>query len=416
MESVPFLILLCAAAFTWPLLRGRLHAREMLVIVVPIMAFYGSVSVGFGRSATAEIQWWLLLLALASTVSGRLFVRGALAQAPSFEVRPKIRFLASFTCIGLVIAAYLLATNGIPLLSSNVAVERVEILSNGYLATVMVATLQAAIVVAAVSLDSRLKPRENGVYVLIVLGLVGVILLFGNRGTAVFPLLGVAIYYLLKNYTRIVPIAVFATALLGAVSIAGYIRNYTAWGATYDNDLARMGFEGPIKYFAPIIDYMTGTSTAMDIILNTIPDKVPYPMGNVFFSPLLAPLPGEQPSPGVFLKQTAGFDFEGFGLAMGGIGGFYMDFGALGVLLGFLLIGALVGYARKKSQLDSRWTVVLSWLGGHIVLMNYAHPLPNFATIILPVLLFWGLTKPDPSSTSASLSAAGSASIPLQKR
>lgn len=395
MESIPFLILIFVAAFGWPLLRGRLRAREMLVVVVPIMALYGSVSIGFGGAPTADSQWWLLLLAVSSIVLGRLFIKGALVGPPSFEILPKNGLLGVYSGVGLLVAVYLLGTHGIPLLSSNVAIERVEILSNGYLATVMVATLQAAIVISLISLDTRLTLRRNSGYLLLAVSLAGVILLFGNRGTAVFPLFSVAMYYLLKNHTKALPITAAAILLLCAVSVGGYVRNYTAWGATYDNDLARMGFEGPVKYFAPVIDYMTGTSTALDIILNTIPDKVNHPLGAVFFSPLLAPLPGEQPSPGVFLKQMAGFDFEGFGLAMGGIGGFFMDFGALGVLLGFLAIGVLVGYARKKSQHDARWTIVLCWLGGHIVLMNYAHPLPNFAAIILPLLLFWGLKKQD---------------------
>lgn len=394
MGSFPFFIFILIAASMWPLFRGRLHARELLVIVIPVMVIYGSMSIGYGRSDSADTQWWLLLLATAGTVLGRSFVRGALTLPPNFNVVPRRRVIYLLSALGLLIAGYLLATNGVPAFSSNVSVLRVEILSNGYLATVMVASLQAAIVLSLTSLRRDRSVRDNVGLVILAVSLIGVVLLFGNRGTAVFPLFGVAVFYVLRNYTKFLPIAFGSLLLLVGVSIAGYFRNYAAWGATYDNDLARMGFEGPLKYLAPVIDYTTGTSTAMGIILESIPSKVDFPMGSVFFSPLLAPLPGEQPSPGVFLKQVAGFDFEGFGLAMGGIGGFYMDFGPLGVLIGFLIIGILVGFARKRSQLDARWTVVLAWLGGHLVLMNYAHPLPNFATIALPLLLFFGLDKP----------------------
>ncbi|WP_155845081.1 O-antigen polymerase [Arthrobacter sp. 135MFCol5.1] len=398
MEYAPLLILMLGAACTWPLLAGILRAREVLVIVVPVMAVYGSLSIFFGRSDSAPVQWWLLLLAVVSIMLGRVFVRGALAYPPNFSVVIRDRFLIWSSLVGLLSASYLLATHGVPVLSSNVAVLRVEILSNGYISTIMVASLQAAIVLALVGLNADSSFRRNFGLVALALGLIGVILLFGNRGTAVFPLLGVGVFYLLKNYTKTVPIAISAVLLLAVVSIAGYVRNFTTWGSSYDNDLARMGYEGPIKYFAPVIDYMTGTSTAMGLILDNIPSKVDFPLGSVFFSPILAPLPGEQPSPGVFLKHVVGFNFEGFGLAMGGIGGFYMDFGAFGVLVGFLLIGLFAGFVRKRSQADARWTVVLAWLGGHLILMNYAHPLPNFATIALPFILFAGLRPPQTAS------------------
>lgn len=378
----------------FPLLKSGVARNNVAVYFLPVFIVYNMGSLFFARTETSSFQAVLVVIGAGSFVAGSL-VYSSVADVPITKARPDVRFsrYAAVFLLGSVVAVGLLAVNGVPVLSGDVLTARLGAISNGYAGTVMVVALQSVLIVGISRVvDLGRAVRRDGLFWLGVLS-IAILYLFGNRGLYIFPLVSVVSYLLIRR-----PKAVWVTipgALLGLtlVSWIGFTRGLEAYGSSYLSTLRRQGVSEQFYIFGPVIEYFKGTSEAVDAVIRTFPDSVPHPWGAVFFSPLLTPLPGKQESAGVFLKESIGLDFSGFGLASGSIGGFYMDFGLAGVFGGFFALAIIAQLIRRRAVESARWTLVLAYYIGHLWAMNYSHPFPYLATVVIPVVILF-LTSP----------------------
>jgi oligosaccharide repeat unit polymerase len=369
-----------------PWLLRALEFRKPVAFFVPVFVGYALTSIYFAETGSAGYQVLLTLLAaglfalasMSSSINRPWVNRGVV-------LRKHVAWL--FTLVSAAVSIYIFSVHGVPILSVNVAESRIDATANGYLTTVVVTLAQAAMVASfcasseSMTSDARWKSLLPGLCSLLLLAA------YGNRGFYIFPLLAVAAYLLVRDPGRLRLLIATAVPGVALISIAGFARNLQQWGATYLDDVSELGLPTGLAFMAPVFSYFAGTSEAVDQIILTFPSNVPYPHGSVFFSPLVSWLPGEQPSADLFLKSALGLDFQGLGLAMGATGGFYMDFGPLGVLIGFLILGVISGQIWKKAKTSSSWLIVYAFLISHLWIINYSHPLPYLTTLAVPVAL-----------------------------
>lgn len=370
-----------------PLIVSLIKRGEPLALIIPVMVAYGSASIAYAGTASAPMQAALLALAVLGLVFGRACLWSRSERALMLDISFHAGRIGLIFFIGFATAIVMFAMNGIPIFALDPQTSRVTIFDNGYLGTVMVSSVQCALLVGGFWLIFGTSDRKRALMLLLVSA--ATLVLFTNRGLVIFPLLGLATLTLLTKPKLIPWTILFGLAGAIAVSVAGYLRDFGTWGLSYLASLELQGYSADLRLLAPILSYFRGTSEAMDLLIGSVPSETAHPMGEIFFSPLLSPLPGEQLSAGGFLKDLVGLDFAGFGLAMGGVGGFYLDFGPVGVFVGYFLFGVLLGVLRRLSGTDSRWTLMLAYASGHLILMNYSHPFPNLAFAILPILVFW---------------------------
>ena len=78
------------------------------------------------------------------------------------------------------------------------------------------------------------------------------------------------------------------------------------------------------------------------------PDVYSYMHGKFLINGFLALLPGEQLSMGIKLKEMMAFGFTGGGFAPSLLGGFFIDFGVWGIIVGMFCLGVLMQVFFKR--------------------------------------------------------------------
>jgi oligosaccharide repeat unit polymerase len=377
-------------ALFWPLLLEALQARKPVAFFVPIFAIYSFSSIYAAHTQTFVLQITLKVAGIFFFILGAApsWVQPSLPGKPAWPTPPvRLRFGLSwiFVLSSAMLSVYIFSIHGVPILSQSVAIARIEATSNGYLSTIVVTLGQAAMIASfsaaseAGKFKNVLRTSAPGLLALLVLAA------YGNRGFYVFPLIAVAAFLILRRPARLRSVAIAAIPLMALVSFAGFQRNLQLFGPTYLQDISATGVPQEVRFLAPLLSYFAGTSQAVDQIVQTFPAHVPYPGGSVFFSPLISWLPGKQPSADEFLKSALNLNFQGFGLAMGATGGFYMDFGPLGVAIGFSVLGLISALIWRKAQQTSGWLIAYAFLVSHLWIINYSHPLPYLTTLLVPL-------------------------------
>lgn len=365
-----------------------------------VMLVYPLLSVWSAMPSSGSVQLLLSVLGYVALMLPNVGYRVSDVSVSFSLVPARLKLLVA---VSLVFFLLLVALSGVPIFSDSPNEARVNFFNNGYLATLFVAPAQAALVSSLIAgMSGKLRPLAA--YSIAAL-MVGMFLLTGNRGLIVFPLLGVALFAAFYFRKGLRLMLMLGAVFVVASALFSFWRNYNAWGQDHINNLARQGYTGWRAYFASDLSYLAGTSEAFDLVLALFPDQVEHPRGSVFFGALISPLPGEQMTAGQFLKSLLGYDFEGFGLAMGSPAGFYMDFGVWGVVAGFLVFGVLARWLRSAASASGRFILPYFYLGGHLVLMNYAHPIPNLSYVLIPFILYW--ISRDSDSAQARLALSG---------
>ncbi|MDT0183229.1 O-antigen polymerase [Microbacterium sp. ARD31] len=388
---------LVAVPFVAPLLYRGIQLRRPIALVLPVFAGYNIASALLANTATASLQ---LALIVGASIAFAVGVGITLPKVVAIDVsasagplRVRTRLLALVVAAGVLLSLASFATGGIPVLSSQVAEARLEAFSNGVEGTLITTSLTVAIIIGGVGVFNRRGKERLPWLLLLLLGFV-VMYGFGNRGLYFIPLLTVLAYAVIQRPSRLPAILVLGAVLIAGISAAGFSRDLQAFGPTHLANLRATGLPEELLYLGPVVTYFTGTSTALDHIIRIFPNTVPHPNGATFFAAMLSPLPGNQPTPGQFLKDSLGLQFTGGGLATGAIGGFYMDFGILGLLIGMVLLGVLAKFAAAWSWKGPRALTVFSYLITHLWFMNYSHPLTYMTVLTIPLILFL-VQKPD---------------------
>lgn len=279
----------------------------------------------------------------------------------------------------------------LPAFSGNPNLTRVTFLLNGYVSTIVVVGLHIMIACGFIETLILKGYRAKIVPGAICLLAIMLALAMSNRGVAVNPLVFALLFVVWqKNYKlrRLVPIGLFAVA---ALSVAGYVRNLSSWGETYNADLQLQGFSGAGVWFAPILNYVYGTAQTFDTTISVFPSSLPLQMGQQFFSPLLM-----EPSVDLYLKDVFGYDFQGFGLALGSVNAFYLDWGPLGTFIGPLIIALCLAYVYRRaiSADDARWILLYCYLLMQLIFSVYGHPFAYLFYVIEPFVFFFLIRHP----------------------
>jgi oligosaccharide repeat unit polymerase len=173
----------------------------------------------------------------------------------------------------------------------------------------------------------------------------------GNRSTNFVFVAWLAVVY--RHTTRRIPVL---KALAGvAVLFAWFIfyvlvaREYLAVGhfVTFDSS--------DLSTVVPVIQREFGELQVLTVIVDRVPDALPYQWGSTYLALLASPVPGK-PLPSTATLTLAVWPERwlrsGTTMPPGLIGEFYMNFGVLGVAVGMAALGALLarGYRRALAS------------------------------------------------------------------
>lgn len=354
---------------------------------VPLLVAYNVVSIVLAGTPSSSTQFFFLALATAAFLAGyRAYHRPERTSAPRPDrtIEPvEVRALLLLGSAPTAFLLFLFLKNGIPLLAADPNLARTTFFINGYAATLVVVGLQAAFIAAGFSLVVAWRAPGSGRYWAVIASAAALLALTANRGLVVGPALTVALFATWGRAVPVAKLAVAATVALTLFSYLGFQRNLRAFGPRYVDDVAATGYPGTMRYLAPLGNYVAGTSVALDLTIGLFPEHHPFPMGKVFFGPLL-----HEESADLYLKHLLGLNFVGFGLAIGAVNAFYLDFGWWGILIGFLIFGVVSSWLYERAIAHGgRWVPLYCLWLSHLILSNYGHPFAYLSSIIIPLVV-----------------------------
>jgi oligosaccharide repeat unit polymerase len=353
MDSIVFIQVLFAALVTLILIFVVVR-RRTIDIFSPLFLFplayvsylfIGSLSILQDEYKISVRQWAFYLLGLACFSMGCAIplLKSMIKRRDHGESKriwdARRLLLTSVIIFSLAATSRLLIylKSGIPLLSSDIFAVRLSVSEPGYLAEIGMST-EIVFMVSAAGLIVFRKYRLAFAGLLLLSFVLA--LLTGTRTSLVRQLVPVVVlfHYRVKK----IPLRALAIMLLvGFVFIGamGFLRVYRTWGSAAIEDLQRSNYK-PALFWARYVflDFRHGPE-GLARVLEMIPGRHGYQWGRLHVSPLLMPLPGNQPPPGVILKEMAGLEFVGVGMAATILAAQYADFGPVGIMVGMFLVG-----------------------------------------------------------------------------
>ena len=163
-----------------------------------------------------------------------------------------------------------------------------------------------------------------------------------------------------------------AIAGLAIYSVAGYLRSAqcdSEWG----QDRGVLRHPRAPRTLRPGVLSIRGVPAFASTIVSSVPESHPYTLGLLSLTPLLEVLPGHQEGIDEFLKvESLGMSFVGHGIAAGGLVPPYVDFGYVGVVVAYILVGAAAQalYARARGGARA-WIAVYVFAVGGLFLSLY---------------------------------------------
>jgi oligosaccharide repeat unit polymerase len=322
--------------------------------------YLGSLDVIQDTYTITAKQWTFYLSGLFCFYAGALipfFKEKAGGQKTRDYDKPwqKGRLIFILSMIFLAVAAtriFIYSRVGIPLLSSDVNLARLEAFKSGYLAEISIST--EVVFMAAFAGLLFFKKNRFPFYALFVLSLV-LALLTGTRTSLIrqiFPC--IILYHYVHKKISIRTFAIIVMIALVFIGSMSFFRVYKMWGSLEVESLREQNYT-PAGFWLHYVfrDFKHGPE-GFARILEVIPKKFNYQFGRLHILPFLMPLPGHHPQPGVVFKDMVGAEFIGVGLAATLLAPQYADFGVVGILLGMFLVGVLVEYiyllAKRKNH------------------------------------------------------------------
>lgn len=359
------------------------HALAPLRCALIALVVYNGAAISLAQTETTPLQLLLLVGSAIAFAAGVPLVRLRPVKSAPRDWAPLVApfwalLLATAPAAALMFA--LILQKGVPALAADVNAARVAFFGSGFSSTIVIVPFNAVLVSSLVSAQAKTTDRKR--YLAVAAFCLFALAATGNRGVLLGPLLCTALYYCWER--RVNPLRIAALALIGLVgfSYAGYARNIAAYGSSYVRDLNALGYEGSARYLAPAALYLAGTSETFDRTLAYIPDHVPYQNGTQFLGPFL-----HKPSIDLFLKDIFNLNFTGFGLAVGSMNAFYVDWGFPGIIAGFFVLGMVSGYLFRQAQIQgSYWVLGYAFWLANLLLSNYGSIFAYLATIATPVL------------------------------
>lgn len=201
-------------------------------------------------------------------------------------------------------------------------------------------SMQVAFIVSFVYLiRNKFEARASKKMIILLLGAFSFLSLFvwASRGRVIIPLLTILLcFHYLKKRIGVKYLVMMFSILFLIFSFAGIQRMRTADSEFSDSIIHRSWQELNIvpRDFLVLKEYF--------------PNKYDFFKGSVFSYPFTTIMPGYQPQPAEVIKQELGLEFAGGGFAFTLIGGFYLDFGVVGIILGMFILGIILNFLYLK--------------------------------------------------------------------
>ena len=229
-----------------------------------------------------------------------------------------------------------------------------------------------------------------------------VLLLLGGRAPllVLFLSLLVVLHYL-RPRRRNARLILVGLAFLMFVGVFGVWRSYitlTPWQAfqTYLTSIKKMGILGPIWHLGNVVTEFD----ALTVIVQSVPDRLPYQYGRTYLALITAPLPrklapNKLPSAAEILNSRLLPErwIMGTGIRPSLLGEFYMNFGCLGIVGGLVIVGwllAILYYWFLGNRGNPLVLLFYSITAGHIpaaVRGDFTGTMISYLTFLLPSLL-----------------------------
>ena len=159
-------------------------------------------------------------------------------------------------------------------------------------------------------------------------------LILGYRSRLIIYVLIILIMY--NKVKKIKNFYVIVIAIMGVIGVAllGILRSQVS---NIENN----------SLFKEILIILDTGSTNIQYMFNYFPEKVPFQYGYTFLINVLMLLPGPDVDFTLWLKEKINIDFAGGGITPTILGEFYINFGYIGIFIGFILLGVLVYFLQK---------------------------------------------------------------------
>lgn len=234
---------------------------------------------------------------------------------------------------------------------------------------------------------------------LVVVGSSLLVFSFGSRSVVVtlLAMFLIALHYTVKHLRVRWLVALGLVAVL-VISLAGYYRIYAGGRAEFL--LTNNDYTGVPRVLGPVspglLAIRNGPGT-LALIEEVYPAHEPYMYGKFSVMSVLTLLPGDQPLPGHVLTATLfGREIADMGgTAPSVLGGFYVDGGFIGILVGMLVTGMTLGlsYQAVRYRRTATSIAIYAALLSNYLLWLYGNFLTN-PTILWVLFVLWAILAP----------------------
>lgn len=316
----------------------------------------GSLPVLQDNHTISSLQWVFYLLGLAGFAAGGclpMLMTGGKSPVSSPRRRPWDRrrlLLASLALMGLAAAArvFIYSRTGIPLFTADPNRIRLAAFDFGALSEISISSE----IVFMTAFAGLVLFKKSRFFFLALMVLALVLAIFTGTRTSLirqlFPCILLYHYMVRKISLRTLGIIVLISLVfIGMVKFIGFNR---LWGDAEIEQLRQSNY-GPVFYWLPYVlkDFKHGPE-GLARVMKVVPSRFGWQYGRLHVLPLLMPLPGSQPQPGVVFKEMVGADFIGVGLAATILAPLYADFGPAGILFGMFLVGFVFQYLYQVAR------------------------------------------------------------------
>ena len=181
-------------------------------------------------------------------------------------------------------------------------------------------------------LDKKIKLKP---FIIIFLFIFALQLIFGFRSRLITFVIILILMYNKKRGISWIKIITTGVIVIIALGVLGTLR-----------DKASGNEES--KFIEEVCIILDNGSTNIQYILNAVPDKIPYQYGYTFLINIIMLKPGPDLDFTLWLKEQLRMQYSGGGLTPTLVGEFYINFGIIGIYIGFIFLGIIAAWLEKK--------------------------------------------------------------------
>lgn len=363
----------CISRYKYPSVgfAGSISIVSGLIIFLYIYGTINRARPVFTVNPTLQV-WLIILVGSVSLIIGLSAVGGSRASQPTLGkcdfTGSDLFFVAGFLALAVSVLNYL--TGDIALLSEDINGTRFAGSGGllGRLWPVILPVLQVNVIIAAVMLIER---RRNLGWMALGISSIACLLLAGARSFTVIAFIAVGVIFIERRRPSVGAVLMSSVAGMVAFGLAGHARALASAGASdYANFMQRRGLDqwfgatdlslqtGP-RVLAVTIDRLNGELLGGQILFGDIANFVNPAVQRA--DRLVTSIVGRDPN------------FGGFPPTI--FGGFFLDFGWLGLIVGGFLVGLALAVSRQIIYRHSNLStfVWFAYLSSYVAVSFYSY-------------------------------------------